>query len=402
MALTYPSIKDVTLDTILQEDMAILGHEDVFPALTNLNSGGVTRRLIELLRRGKYEVYKFLNNKLLPQLYWRTAEGAWLDIKAENENLSRIEPAKAQGYITLTREDATGSAAVRKGAQVGTDIDSLTLTRQIFQVTADAAAGDGQAQMQVPVEALEAGAAGNVGVGAITQFVTAFEGWDEVTNESGWLTSEGRDDEEDGRVLEFGESAENTTGLRRRIHLAKQAGNRCNHAQYKLLAYNAGAKGVRLAQTRGAGSVDIVISGPTGLPSETLIAAVEAAYADPEYGMLETDNWQVYSPNPVYIDYVMELVMYPGAADDEELIIATATEILNARHNPSISISGVSAMVPGEDMIQQQIFQTLRVGGLGALKQANITNPPDTQINTGSLAVIGATPVITVTEASEI
>lgn len=399
MELTYPDIKDVTEDSIRAEDLAIF--QAVFPELTNLNSGGPSRRLLELLSRGKYEVYKFLDAQLLPQLMWRTATDAWLDMKAAEEGLERLEATKALGKITLSREESAGSAVVPKGGQVGTDIDPTTQTRQIFRVKENAVAGDGQAEIIVPVEALDAGAAGNVGVGAISQFITGFEGWDAVTNASDWLTVEGRDEEEDGRTLDAGEPGENTTGLRLRIHLAKQAGNRCNFAQYKLLAYTAGAKGVRLAQTRGAGTVDIVISGPTGIPTAALIAAVEAAYNDPEYGMLGTDGWQVYSPNPVPVNWEMNLVMNPGQAADEDGIIATALNIINAYHNPSVVVTGVAHTIPGRDVITQQVFQYLRVGGLGGLKSVQFTTT-DQVINTGSLAVIGAEPVITVSEASEI
>lgn len=403
MALSYPEIKDITLAKIREEDLAIFRHEEVFPQLTNLNSGSPGRRLAEMMSRGKYEVYKFLDQELLPQLYWRTASGAWLDLRAAEENLTRLPAAKALGYVTLAREEAAGSAVVQAGAQVGTDIDPLTLTRRLFRITKEAVAGDGQAEIKVPVEAVEAGANGNVGVGAISQFVAGLEAWDSVTNESDWLTAEGRDEEEDGRTLDFGEQGENASGLRLRIHLAKQAGNRCNHAQYKLLAYTAGAKGVRLARTRGAGTVDITISGPAGLPTESLLAAVKAAYADTEYGMLETDDWQVYAPTPVYVDYELELLMYPGKAGDEAAIKALALEVLNAHHNPSVSVNGVGHLIPGQDVILQQIFQYLRVGGLGDLKKANFTSPPgDVPITNGCLAVIGEEPVIAVTEANEI
>ncbi|MBW2619284.1 MAG: baseplate J/gp47 family protein, partial [Deltaproteobacteria bacterium] len=241
-----------------------------------------------------------------------------------------------------------------------------------------------------------------VGTATITEMMTAFPGWDSVTNESDWITTEGRDEEADGRVLVSGEAITATTGLRRRIGLKWQSGNLCNWAAYLLWAYTGGAVEARTEQLRGAGTVDLFIMGPTGSPTATLLAGVEAILDDAETGPPATDDWAVYGPQEVEIDWEFTLNMLPGKAGDEDGIKATANSILNALHNPSAPVAGVDHLRLGEDVVLQKTFAALKVGGLGDLKSVTFTSPSaDVTVAKNQLAVMGATPVITVSEASE-
>lgn len=303
--------------------------------------------------------------------------------------------------MTFSREDATGTALVPAGGLVRTGYDSQG--RQYhYRVVREVVAGDGQASIKVPVEATETGAAFNVGVGTIVEFSTSFPGWDAVTNESGWITREGRDDEEDGRTLAEGESVTATTGLRRRIGLAWTSGNRCNDDAYMLAALNAGAWDVVIKHHRGVHTVDVFVTGPTGLASAELIAAVEEKISDPEYGLPSTDDWHVYTLVGVDMNWDLTLYMLPGQAEDEAGIQAAALAVLNALHNPSAPVAGVSPFKAGQDVILQQAFAALKAGGVSNLKRVEFTSPPDDEtIAPNQLAVLGSTPVITVIEASE-
>ena len=94
--------------------------------------------------------------------------------------------------------------------------------------------------------------------------------------------------------------------------------------------------------------------------------------------------------------------MYPGHAGDTSGIQNTGLAVLNALHNPSAPVTGIVPFRVGQDVILQQVFEAMRTGGLGSLKKINFTTPPsDVTINASQLPVLGSTPVITVSEATE-
>lgn len=398
----YPDISSITLASVREEGFGLAASE--LPEVTNYNSGGLARRLIEMMSRGHYEVYNFVRTKILPQCYLATAESGWLDHKAREIGVTRLPAAAAEHEVTFTRTNTAGNLVVPAAGIVATGLDS-TGTRYRFQVIADVVAAAGQASIRVPVRALETGAASNLGAGQITEFVTAFPGWDSVTNDSDSLTSEGRDVEADGRILQSGEPITAADGLRRRIGLKRAAGNTCNWAAYLSWALEAGATDALVTKTRAtAGSVDIYIMGPTGAPSDSLLEAVEARLSDltAETGPVATDDWMVWSVITVDVDYEFELIMYPGQAGDSAAIQAKAAEILDSLHNPSKPVDGAPLLGIGTDVVRSQVFEALRAGGLGGLKSINWTTPAaDTAVAEHELAVIGATPVITVSEATE-
>ncbi len=176
----------------------------------------------------------------------------------------------------------------------------------------------------------------------------------------------------------------------------------CNWAAYELAALTAGARDVLVKQLRGAGSVDIYVTGPTGLPSASLIAAVEDAIGDPDSGLPATDDWAVWTPTGVPMNWDLTLVMNPGKADDTDAIGALALQVLNALHNPSVEVSGVTPLRGGQDVVLDHVFYSFRAGGLGDLKSVIFNTPAtDQQIDAAPLATLGTTPSITVTEASE-
>ncbi|MEW5725259.1 MAG: baseplate J/gp47 family protein, partial [Thermodesulfobacteriota bacterium] len=324
------------------------------------------------------------------------------DRRAEELALTRLPALKTQGLITFSRASGAGNLPVSANGVVASDLDAEG-RRYRYVVTETVVAASGQTSIQVPVEAEEEGAAHNLGAGQITQMVTPFPGWETVTNPSGWITREGRDQEADGRVLQPGESATATTGLRLRIGLKRISGNNCNWAAYKLWALSAGAHDCLVTQIRpDPGAVDLYVSGPAGPPSQELIAAVEAALSDPAFGPPATDDWMVNPIRTKEIDYDIDLIMYPGQAGDPAGLIAQATTILNALHNPSISVGNVSALKIGQDVVLQQVSLALRLGGLIGLKRADFDSPSaDVAVAEAELAVIGQTPVINVIEDSE-
>ena len=262
-----PEVENLNIDTQRAEELAIL--MELLPEITNLNSGGLARRLLELQSQGHHGVYRNFAENFLPQAYYRTATDDWLDAKARDVGLKRLTAVKAEHWVKFTREDATGNALIPINGMVATSVDtSGKVYRFLVKETVVAAAG--QTDINVRVVAEQEGVASNVGAATITEMKTAFPGWDSITNEADTIIIEGRDIEEDGRPLEPEEAISATTGLRRRIGLQWQAANSCNWAAYELKALTAGARDVVVKQLRGGGGrLTSTSPAPPGCPPIT-------------------------------------------------------------------------------------------------------------------------------------
>ncbi len=400
MSLGLPEIEGITEEQIRQEDFGLIAEVDELPDKPNLNSGGVLRGMVELTAKAKYKVYEFFAKTVLPQAYWRTGSGAWLDLKAREMTLERLGAVRAQHQVTLSRTDATGNLIVPAGGIVGTQPDASG-KRYRFEVGDEVVCPDGQAEISVTVTALEAGADHNVAADTITEFVTPFPGWDSVTNPEGSLVREGADEEEDGPPLEAGQTWQDAQGLRRRIALQWAAGNRCNWAAYEEAALSVqGVKSVHLVKV-GGGVVHVYITGQSGLPSQDLIDQVQTALTDKETGMPATDAPVVFAPSAVSIDWDVSITALPGYSAELSDIETQAETALNALHTPGSSLAAVTPLGVGQDVVLSQVAAMLMAND-ARIKDVAFTSPAaNVEISEVQLAVIGADPVVTVTEASE-
>ncbi len=192
----------------------------------------------------------------------RTAEGAQLDLLAQERGLSRKGAAYASGALTFSV-----SAALWFAAEIpaGT-VCSTAGANPVRYVTAQAAVlPQGSLCVAVPAKAETAGAAGNTQAGTVTALVTVPAALTAVTNAAAFTG---------------GEDAEGDEALRSRL-LASYAelSNGTNAAWYRQTALQVpGVDSVQvIPRVNGAGSVLLYLGGRGSVPSANTVQSVSNA-----------------------------------------------------------------------------------------------------------------------------
>lgn len=187
-------LTDLTYDTIMQRMMAAL------PADLDKSEGGfiwdaLSPLAIELALAVEWA------KEVLRLGFASTAASSvagevtdWLDKRAEEHGLTRRAAVKATGTVTFS---GTPGTVIPAGTRVSTG-STVTVPAVVFETTVIATVGAG-GTVSTTIQAVEAGANGNVGAGTITFMVAALAGISGVTNASS-MTG-GLDTEDDASLL---------------------------------------------------------------------------------------------------------------------------------------------------------------------------------------------------------
>lgn len=165
--------------------------------ITNFHSGGIFHTLLMVVLRVEQEVKEllrgYLNNSFVTH-----ASGPWLDLKAADYSKKRKRSQKAQGLVTLSRDNAEGEAVkIPKGHVFKTAKDINGEELRFFVIEAGVLQKGARA-VDVLVEAEKEGSQYNVPEGQITRSLTFLNGVDGISNGPDWITREGSDTEDDG------------------------------------------------------------------------------------------------------------------------------------------------------------------------------------------------------------
>lgn len=252
------------IDELKDETVAELKDEDF--VITNFNSGGIFYTLLMIVFQVRIELVKLLR-KVLNNMFVRTAQGIWMELKAADYSKKRKAAVKTQGNVTLTRAAVGAAITIAKGHVFKTEKD-INGDELRFFALADTTMLATALSFTVPVEAEKEGAAYNVAVGQITKSLTHIEGIDTITNASGWITQEGSDLETieslRARTLNaWGDLATTTT--------AQKIKNACEAISGVLFVR------VNDQHPRGQGTVDIIVTSTAGEATEALLAKVTTA-----------------------------------------------------------------------------------------------------------------------------
>ncbi|QJI41418.1 hypothetical protein HKK52_10990 [Pseudomonas sp. ADAK2] len=135
----------------------------------------------------------FLCMTVLPNFFVKTAVDAWLDMLAWAVNVERKGATKAQGKLLFTRATPDGVMELKQGIVV----QSAAINGNVYQLISTAAVifQQGQLQLEVPVEAIEAGSGFNLAPGYYAILPVPVPGIVQVVNGDGWLESPGADPE---------------------------------------------------------------------------------------------------------------------------------------------------------------------------------------------------------------
>lgn len=339
------------------------------PARLNLNKG-IARGIIELFAWGLWQLYKFLevvHRQAIPL----EATGEWLDTHAAQVDEKRKPATKARGNVLFLRGDGTGNIRIPAGRIVRTLPDGKG---DIYRYVTDelAVLPEGVASVAVPATAEEYGRGANAAVGQICELATPVEGISGVTNTADWLLEEGAD-------------AENDASLQRRYVLAWQSKAGVTRAAYEAAALSVpGVVDVYVADQhpRGEGTVDVVVMGTAGMPTEKLLTDVRAAL---DAAIVINHDLLVRAPEPVNVTVRAVLELLSGDAD---AIRAEAESWVR-----SMFSYGDDPAIPrfsiGRDVVRDRLASGLV--SIAGVKRIRWESPAgDVEIPAGGLAVLEA------------
>ena len=235
--------------------------------ITNFHSGGIFHTLLMVVLRVEQEVKEFLRG-YLNNSFVTHASGPWLDLKAADYSKKRKRAQKAQGLVTLSRDDAEAEAVkIPKGHVFKTTKDINGEELRFFVIEA-AVLQKGARAVDVLVEAEMEGSRYNVPEGQITRSLTFLNGVDSISNGADWITREGSDTEDDEGLK--------TRTLRSWSELAARP------IEDTFINAAESVPGVLFAQAdcdhpRGQGTVDVIVTGTAGEATEGLLDEVREA-----------------------------------------------------------------------------------------------------------------------------
>ena len=213
----------------------------------------------------------FVSGTVLPNFFVKTATGNWLEMLAWQVNVARKGSTKAIGVIQFTRNAPGGTLAV----PAGTLIQSPAINGHVYQLvtTAEGQFSDGRMQLDIPVEAVEAGVGFNLAPGYYAILPVPVQGIAQVTNGESWLTTPGADPEPDDE-------------LRLRTRNQFSAVNQW-HTDAVYRAMIAAFPGLRPdgvyfehGAPRGPGSANAFVLFDAGVPADTYLEQINAHIRD--------------------------------------------------------------------------------------------------------------------------
>jgi len=306
-------------------------NEGYLPQMLNLNKG-VVRGLIEIWAWGLYQLYQFMA-KVFKQLFPSLATGVWLDLHCLQVGVTRQEATKATGRVRFSRADTDENVIINRGKVLKTKPDGLGDVVS-FVVTEQVVLPAGQESILVDVESEDYGRRANVTAGMICRMPTVIPGIDAVSNDEDWLTREAVDREKDEE-------------LRKRYVLAWQEVNGATKYAYESWARSvSGVIAVKVMDLhpRGQGTVDVLIKGSSGIPTQELIDKVKEVV---EENRPINDDVKVLPPDPVPVVITGELVLVSGSP---EIILTDAEQRIRALFTDPPVLDDVRPLTIGEDI----------------------------------------------------
>lgn len=238
--------------------------------------------------------------EVLRRGFAQTTFGQYLDLRAAEHGLTRKPAVKATGQVVFT---GTPGTIIPRGTQVST-VGSETAPAIFFTTTEEVTIGpDGTAT--VNIEAVEAGASGNVAAGTITLLAQSLQGVSSVNNPT--ATSGGLDEESDESLLER---------LFLQVQYPPGTGNKYDYERWAKEVPGVGeAKCIPL--WNGPGTVKVIITDSTGAPAGPELIQQVQEYIAPGPGKGEGKapigaSVTVEAPEVVTVDINLTLFYQPG------------------------------------------------------------------------------------------
>ncbi|MEB0090077.1 baseplate J/gp47 family protein [Pseudomonas sp. CCI4.2] len=210
---------------------------------------------------------EFVVSTVLPNFFVKTAVDGWLDLLAWAVNVERKNSTRAQGELLFTRTSAAGALDVA----IGTRVQSAAINDRVFELRTTAVGSfvDGESQLSIPVEALEAGSGFNLAPGYYAILPVPVPGIAQVVNTEAWLIQPGDDREPNEQLRlrtrnQFSAVNQYHTDAVYRAMIASFAGVRPDGVYFEHGA------------PRGPGSANAFVLFEAGVPADEYLATINA------------------------------------------------------------------------------------------------------------------------------
>lgn len=237
------------------------------PRWVDVVEGGPYWDLSQVVALECERLWDFLSVEVAAAMFPSYAWGIYLDEHALTYGLVRKDAVKATGIVRFTGDDGT---AIISGTQVGTEPANPDDDPVIFETTASGTipvAGSGY--VDLPVAALETGAASNVAIGVASLLFSGVSGVASVSN----ITA-----------IVGGEDQESDVALQDRLLLeissAQGAGTQSDYTRWALSYPGVGHATVQPAWA-GGGTVRVVVTDADNQPVGTSTVTGLQALLDP-------------------------------------------------------------------------------------------------------------------------
>lgn len=351
--------------------------------LTNWSKLSRLRTLAEALQQPVAELYVLLL-RVVPQGWEQHAERGWLDLHSEAKSLVRTTKTPTVGWLRVTRTAGVlGNIPIPVHARFGTGLDGSG-HRVVFRPMDVTVLPEGDESVEVRVQSEEAGAHTIVGVGTVVNLLTPIAGLGAVTNEVDWIESEGTDDESDADLRERNRLAWIALGF---------GANRAAYESWVRAVPGVVDVWIDDQHPRGQGSIDIVVMGTAGTPSESLLDDVRALVAERQ---ALCANVLVRGPVEVPVTVAARVWLWPdkGLAAEVE---ARSSELLNALFTPNGPLNEARAAVGLGPVNRLRVAEDVRPYQCAALLAAPdvydvemLAPGANVPIGPGEVAVLGA------------
>lgn len=341
-----------TIDEIYQEMLACFGART---GLEPREGCDLSARLYALAAQ-IYSLY-IQADWVARQAFPQTAEGLYLDYHAQLRGLERKPAVAAEGQVVFTALDA---APLPREIPRGTVCMTAGLVR--FETVSDAVLEAGTLQVQVPVRALEAGAAGNVSAGTILSMAVAPMGISACKNPE---------------ACAGGADGETDDALRARVlDTYKRLPNGANTAFYQqgALSFDQVAAAAVIPRPRGVGSVDVVPATLAGLPGQELLEELQA-YFDARREIAV--DLRVRAPETVTVDIAVQVAH--GEGRDKAQVLAQVEQSLR---------EWFTGRLLGQDILRAKLGELIYHCD-GVVNYAITAPAADLPVNDDTLPVLG-------------
>jgi len=269
---------------------------------------GAFRGLVELWAFGLYQLYLVMDSAISQAIPTLADQEEWVERHLAQVGLTRKAARRAEGRLTIKRESTIGNFVVPSGRVFATlpDADGAVYR---FVSSQEEIIPDGNDTKEIHVAAEYEGATYNVAPYTICEMKTHIPGISEIYNNYNWIDVEGTDIEDIGAMKE-------------RYALAWKGLGGCNIYAYESWCLSVdGVHTVKVLDNhpRGQGTIDVVVLGNAGLPSEQLINAVAGVVSEKRP---INDDVSVYGPVSIPVRIEAVLVITDPSATATTMTIA--------------------------------------------------------------------------------